>query len=31
VFDIVVDGRLTYSKAATGGFPSEADVKKAVS
>jgi predicted Rdx family selenoprotein len=30
VFDIVVDGRLAYSKAATGQFPSDSDVRKAL-
>lgn len=27
-FDVVVDGRVMYSKYDTGGFPSEADLKK---
>jgi selT/selW/selH-like putative selenoprotein len=29
-FDVVVDGRLVYSKRQTGRFPSEADLEKAV-
>ena len=28
VFDITVDGRLVYSKKATGQFPSEQDVER---
>jgi predicted Rdx family selenoprotein len=30
VFDIVVDGRLAYSKSSTGDFPSANDIAKAV-
>jgi predicted Rdx family selenoprotein len=29
-FDVVVDGRLGYSKAQSGRFPSEADLEKVV-
>jgi predicted Rdx family selenoprotein len=30
VFEITVDGRLSYSKKATGDFPSDAQVLKSV-
>ena len=30
VFEIIVDGKLAYSKKATGAFPSDAEVRETV-